>query len=48
VEGPITTFVVWLEGERRFEVIGSSEKFDASFATEVASNVVLSEPESVS
>jgi len=44
VEGPITTFVMWLEGERRFDVIGPSETFDGSFATEVASNVVLSEP----
>lgn len=44
VEGPIATSVLWLEGERRFDVIGPSEKFDGSFATEVASNVVLSEP----
>jgi hypothetical protein len=44
VEGPITTFVMWLEGERRSEIIGPSETFDGSFATEVASDVILSEP----
>lgn len=45
VEGPIATSVMWLEGERRFDVVGPSETFDRPFATEVASNVVLSEPE---
>jgi hypothetical protein len=45
VEGPIATSVMWLEGERRFDVVGPSETFDGPFATEVASNVVLSEPE---
>jgi hypothetical protein len=48
VEGPTATSVMWLEGRRRFDVVGPSETFDGSFATEVASNVVLSEPGSVS
>ena len=48
VEGPSATSVLWLEGERRFDVIGPSETFGGSFATDVASNVVLSEPGSAS
>jgi hypothetical protein len=48
VEGPIATSVIWLEGLRRFDVVGPSETFDGSFAQEVASNVVMSEPGSVS
>jgi hypothetical protein len=44
VEGPIATSVMWLEGVRRFDVVGPRKQFDGSFATEVASDVVLSEP----
>jgi hypothetical protein len=44
VEGPVATSVMWLEGVRRFDVVGPSETFDGSFATQVAANVVLSEP----
>jgi hypothetical protein len=43
IEGPVATSVIWLETDRRFDVVGPSETFDRSFATEVASNVVLSE-----
>jgi len=48
VEGPTASSVMWLEGVRRFDVIGPSETFDGSFATEVASNIVMSEPGSAS
>jgi hypothetical protein len=43
IEGPVATSVIWLETDRRFDIVGPSETFDGSFATEVASNVVLSE-----
>jgi hypothetical protein len=43
IEGPVATSVIWLEADRRFDVIGPSETFGGSFATEVASNVILSE-----
>jgi hypothetical protein len=43
IEGPVATSVIWLETDRRFDVLGPSETFDGSVATDVASNVVLSE-----
>jgi hypothetical protein len=43
IEGPVATSVVWLESDRRFDVIGPSETFDGSFATQVASDVISSE-----
>jgi hypothetical protein len=43
IEGPVATSVVWLETDRRFDVIGPSETFDSSFATQVASDVISSE-----
>jgi hypothetical protein len=43
IEGPVATSVVWLERDRRFDVIGPSETFDSSFATQVASDVISSE-----
>jgi hypothetical protein len=44
IEGPVATSVVWLETGRRFDVIGPSETFDSSFATQVASDVISSQP----